>query len=311
MNQSKPLQSLSRRGFLGVAAGTTVAATLASARSPRAVAAPLAAAAPLAGATVDAKSYGVTNSLRAAKIADGLYKIPLCTTIQKIYMGEGVFGSTPPRQMTQLAPAGCQFVVSAKPSRQLSSAEQNRLAQWLDMLNKTGMKYRIVLWQECNNSAFPKFDEWQAYWSYYAPVVQAAGVRCGYDAGCHIIARAVEFIPSNPQPDELWMDFYASAYRQGVRLDPFLAAAQAAGISSLGLAEWGFMAGNAVFNPVTIAWWDDFCNYLIFLANGGHLNLGAIFFGGIGHFGLVDVITSPNDPRLPMLRRVSAAVKAG
>jgi len=213
--------------------------------------------------------------------------------------------------MTQLAPAGCQFVVSAKPSRQLSSAEQTRLAQWLDMLNKAGFKYRVVLWQESNNSAFPKVDEWQAYWSYYAPVVQQAGVLCGYDAGCHNIARAVEFIPSGPQPDELWMDFYASAYRLGTRLDPFLAAAHAAGISSLGLAEWGFMAGNSIFNPVTLSWWDDYCNYLIFLAQGGHLNLGAVFFGGLGHFGLVDVITSASDPRVPMLQRVSAAVAAG
>jgi hypothetical protein len=311
MKESQSLQRLSRRGFLGVAAGTAVAAGLAPVRSPRAAAASLAATGPLAGATVDAKSYGVTNSLRAARIADGLYKMPLCTTIQKIYMNESEFGAAPPRQMKQLAPAGCQFVVSAKPSRQLSSTEQTRLSQWLDMLNQAGMNYRIVLWQESNNSAFPRVDEWQTYWSYYAPIVQAAGVRCGYDAGCHNIARAVQFIPSDPTPDELWMDFYASAYRQGVRLDPFLAAAQAAGISSLGLAEWGFMAGNSKFNPVTIAQWDDFCNYLIFLANGGNFNLGAIFFGGLGHFGLVDVITSPDDPRLPMLRKVSAAVKAG
>jgi hypothetical protein len=311
MNESRSLQSLSRRGFLGAAAGTSVAAMLAPARSVQAAVTASKAATPLAGSTVSAESYGVHSSLRAARIADGLYKMPLATTIQKIYMAEGEYGTAPPRQMRQLAPAGCQFVVSAKPSRQLSKAEQTRLAQWLDMLNQAGLNYRVVLWQESNNSAFPKFDQWQTYWSYYAPVVQAAGVRCGYDAGCHDIARAVQFIPSNPTPDELWMDFYASAYRQGVRLDPFLAAAQAAGISSLGLAEWGFMAGNSKFNPVTIAQWDDFCNYLIFLANGGHFSLGAIFFGGLGHFGLVDVITSPSDPRLPMLRRVSAAVKAG
>jgi hypothetical protein len=305
MNESQSLQSLSRRGFLGVAAGTAVAATLAPARNPRAT------TAPLAGSTVSAESYGVHDSLRAARIADGLYKMPLATTIQKIYMAEGVYGSEPPRQMRQLAPAGCQFVVSAKPSKKLSGTEKTRLARWLDMLTKAGMKYRVVLWQECNNSSFARFETWQTYWSYYAPVVKAAGVRCGYDAGCHVIDRAVEFIPSHPKPDELWMDFYASAYRLGVRLDPLLAAAQKAGISSLGLAEWGFMAGNAIFNPVTIAWWDDFCNYLVFLANRGHLNLGAIFFGGIGHFGLVDVITSPDDPRLPMLQRVAEAVKAG
>jgi hypothetical protein len=311
MNENRSFPSLSRRGFLGAAAGTAVAATLVPVRSARAaVVSSAASTGPLVGSTVSSKSYGVRSYLKAARIADKIYELPLATTVQKIYMNEGAFPATPPRQMTQLAPAGCQFVVSVKPSMELTTDQQNQLAQFLAMLTAAGMQYRIVLWQESNN-VFPTFDEWQAYWSYYAPVVQAAGVPCGYDAGGHNIVRAAEFIPSNPTPDELWVDFYASAYREGTRLEPFLAAAQAAGISSLGLAEWGFEAGDAKFNPVTIAWWDNFCNYLIFLANGGDLPLGAIFYGGIGHFGLVDVITSPTDPRLPGLRSVSKAVAAG
>jgi hypothetical protein len=310
MNENRSFRSLSRRGFLGAAAGTAVAATLAPVRGAgAAVVSSAASTGPLVGSTVSPKSYGVKSYLKAARIADGIYKLPLATTAQKVYMTEGVFPATPPRQMTQLAPAGCQFVVSVKPSTEMTTGQQTQLAQFLAMLTAAGMQYRVVLWQE-SNDVFGK-DAWQAYWSYYAPVVQAAGVPCGYDAGCHNIVQAAEFIPTNPTPDELWMDFYASAYRQGTRVEPFLAAAQAAGISSVGLAEWGFEAGDAKFNPVTIAWWDNYCKYLVFLANGGDLPLGAIFYGGIGHFGLVDVITSPTDPRLPGLRSVSAAVAAG
>src|SRR5215467_4045107 len=204
-----------------------------------------AAPAPLAGATTNPTGYGVTSNLEAAKIYDGYVGMPLATTFEKVYMGHGAF--------PQLAPAGCQFLVSIEPSRTMTTAEQNLMAKWLGMLNESGIPYRIVLYSECNDKAFKTADEWFAYWSYYAPVVRAAGVSCGYNPGCGFMAigRAMEYFPANPAPDELWMDYYATAFRGGSRIDKLIAMARSAGISC-GMAEWGWAAGDTTFGPMTI-----------------------------------------------------------
>src|SRR5262249_13998865 len=195
--------------------------------------------APVAGATLNPPTYGKKSSRVAATIYAGSVGLPRAKAFEKVYLGHGAFPPQPPAKITQLGPAGCQFLVSIEPSRAMTTAEQKLLAKWLGMLTKSGIPYRIVLYSECNDKAFKTADEWFAYWSYYAPVVQAAGVPCGYDPGCGFMAigRAMEYFPSNPAPDELWMDYYATAFRGGSRIDKLIAMARSAGISC-GMAEW-------------------------------------------------------------------------
>ena len=299
------MRGISRREFLGGAAGVIAVATLPPAGSTRA-----AAPAPLAGATTNPSSYGITSNLDAANIYDGYVGMPLATTFEKVYMGHGAFPPSPPQKMTQLAPAGCQFLVSIEPSRTMTTAEQNLLAKWLAMLSKSGIPYRIVLYSECNDKAFQTADEWFAYWSYYAPVVQAAGVPCGYDPGCGFMAigRAIEYFPSNPAPDELWMDYYATAFRGGSRLDRLIAKAQSAGISC-GMAEWGWAAGDTTFGAMTMPWWNTYGSYLIQLIKSGKITLGAINFAAKANGRTVDVINSASDPRISMIHAVAQAVQ--
>lgn len=222
------MRGLSRREFLGGAAGIAAAATLPPSHSARS------AVTPLAGATVNLGSYGVSSYLDAAHIFDGYVGLPMATRIEKIYMEQGSFPTAPPVKMTQLAAAGCQFLVSVQPSKQMTPTERSRLAAWLAMLNNAGISYRVVLFAECNNIAFPTAAEWLAYWSYYAPTIQDAGVLCGYDPGANskAISRALAYFPANPAPDELWMDYYATSFRAGVRLDGLIAMARAVGIST-------------------------------------------------------------------------------
>jgi hypothetical protein len=304
------LPGLSRREFLGGAAGLAAAVTLLPSGSSAAAVTP--AAAPLAGATVDLQSYGVTNYVKAANILDGYVGIPLATTIQKIFLGSSVFPASPGAKLTQLSKAGCQFLISVEPSTQLTSAEQTRLANYLTMLSNAGISYRVVLYSEANDTAFTSQQEWQAYWSYYAPVIQAAGVSCGYNPGCNSqsIARAEAFFPSDPAPDELWLDFYATAARSGVRIDRMIALAVAAGISA-GLAEWGWHAGISLLNPMTMPWWTWYCNYLAHLAAGGDLQLGAVYFDDSLSSDNTNVIGSASDPRIPGILEVSKAVQTG
>jgi hypothetical protein len=306
MPESKPRQDPTRRAFLGGAAGVAVTAVLppSRVRSARAV------GTGLAGATVKPAAYGQTNALTAARIANNLIGLPLATTFQKLYRPEGVLGTKPTGEMKQLASAGCQFILSVKPSRTLSSGQQSALAAFLAALNQAGIVYRVVLWSEMDDQAFTSQQQWQAYWSFYAPVVTAAGVLCGYDPGCNLNAlpKAVAWFPSNPAPDELWIDYYATAFESGARIDALIAEAQAAGVHA-GLAEWGW-EGNLLANQMTMPWWNAYCNYLIHLAEGGKLPLGASYYDSVRLGIRSNIIDSSSDPRIPGIRNVCSAVQA-
>jgi hypothetical protein len=257
---------------------------------------------------VDLASYGGKNYLDAANIFDGFVGLPMATTIQKVYMGHGEFPPHPPLKMTQLAKAGCEFLVSIEPSRSMVPSEQALLAKWLTMMNNSGIPYRVVLYSESNDKAFKTAPEWFAYWSYYAPVVKDAGVVCAYNCGCGFKAlpRAAAYFPSNPAPDELWMDFYATSFRGGSRLDTLIGLADAAGIPA-GVAEWDWSAGDLIFTPMTLPWWNAYCDYLVTLAAAGKLSLGSIFFNAVAKGGRADVIDSASDPRIPGIHRVTQA----
>jgi hypothetical protein len=311
--EREPLQGLSRREFLGGAAGVAAIAALpasatipsrhASLRARRS-----AATTPVFGATVDLASYASKNYLDAANTLDGYVGLPLATTIQKVYMGHGEFPPHPPLKMTQLAKAGCEFLVSIEPSRAMVASEQALLAKWLTMMNNSGIPYRVVLYSESNDKAFKTAPEWFAYWSYYAPVVKDAGVTLAYKCGCGFKAlpRAEAYFPSNPAPDELWMDFYATSFRGGSRLDTVIGLADAAGIPA-GIAEWNWSAGDLIFTPMTLPWWNAYCEYIASLATPGKLPLGAIFWNALGKGGRADVIASASDPRIPGIHRIAQA----
>ena len=297
------MTGLSRREFIGSTAGIAAATLLPLSQRARAIM-------PMAGATVNRLAYHVGGFLQAADILDAYVGLPLAKTIQKIYMGVDQFGTMPPAHMAEVAAAGCQFLVDVRPSKKMTPTERSRLAKWLAMLKAAGIPHRILLYAECNNRSFSTAEEWLAYWRYYAPVIKAAGVPCCYDPGCNAaaIGRAEAYFPPRPAPDELWLDFYATAFRGGVRIDRLIAKAQAAGIS-VGLAEWGWHAGSSNLHPMTMSWWNPYCTYLLRLAGEGKLRLGAIYFGSAAEGLTVDVITSAKDPRIPMIQKLAKAVQ--
>jgi hypothetical protein len=324
MKENRKMNGLSRRGFLGGTAGVALAAAFPLSRDlsrSRLAATPAhaalahaalkkAPAAPLNGATIYPNSYKTSNSLTAAKIADGYYGLPLATTIEKIYLGQGQFGTTPPTKVTQLAAGGCQFVIDATPLKSRSKSQASELTDWLAMMNDAGIRYRVVLWAEGNDTAFTSTAEWLPYWEFYAPIVKDAGVSCGYNPGCNhnALPRAIADFQAmtDPVPDELWLDYYATAFNAGSRINHLISLAQEASMPT-GMAEWGWYAGG--FGPfgMTMPIWNDYCNYLISLAQAGSFDLGTIFYGGV-HRTSNDVISNSSDPRIPMLQAVCKAV---
>lgn len=310
---------LSRRGFFAGAAGVTAAAAIPASSRVRAATmatsrARPALAAPTAGATIGAPPiYKTKNADTAATIFDGFTDTTLGLTIQKFYATEDILAETTLTSgMSQLASAGCKFLVDAKPSKHLSKAGQTGLSAWLTMLNNAGIDYRVVLYSEANNVAFSTIAQWQQYWSYYAPVIKDAGLTCGYNPGCGSwAAKALTFFPSNPAPDELWMDYYCTGFRVGSRLDSLIALAQSNGVEGAGMAEWGWTAGTRLLNPITIPWWNDYCGYLMDRVASGAINLGGIYFGTEANGATNNVINASNDPRIPMIQQVSTAFAAG
>jgi hypothetical protein len=62
------------------------------------------------------------------------------------------------------------------------------------------------------------------------------------------------------------MDFYATSFRGGSRLDTLIGLADAAGIPA-DAAEWDWSAGDLIFTPMTLPWWNACCDYLVTLAS--------------------------------------------
>lgn len=313
------MRGLSRREFFGGAAGIAAVAVLPPGSSraplrtrPAAAAARTAATTPIVGATVNPSAYGVSDYLQAANIFNGFTGTTLATTFEKVYMSHGAFPQSPPSKITSLASAGCAFVISIEPSRTLTTDEQTLVTRFCHRMTAAGLTYRIVLYSEANDKAFKTQQDWQTYWSFYAPAVKAAGVTCGFNPGCgfQAIGRAEQYFPTNPTPDELWMDYYATAFRGGSRLDTLIGIAKSAGVQA-GLAEWGWSAGDTTFGPMTIPWWNDYCSYLTQLASNGDVPLGAMYFGAKANGRTSDIVKSANDPRIPQILAVSQAIQNG
>jgi hypothetical protein len=300
------MQTQSRREFIGGTAALAVGLALPLTQRPS-VTVP-----PLAGTTVNRGAYGVGTYLEAAKIYDGYVGLPLATTFEKVYMNHGQFGPGLPSKIAELAPSGCQFLISVKPSTSRTTSQQKAMAAWLALLKAKGIRFRMVLYSEPNDKAFLTAQEWLPYWRYYAPVIKDAGSTLVYEPGCGgALARGEALFPSKPSPDEMWMDYYCTAYRGGSRLDTILGIAHAAEVPA-GIGEWGWQAGSAKSpgKPPTMTVWDQYGAYLLGLIGARKITLGASYFNA--KFGNLtsNVITGPKDPRIPMIQKLVKAVQA-
>jgi hypothetical protein len=302
------MQGQSRREFIGGTAALAAGLALPLTQRPGVT------VSPIAGTTVNLGAYGVGTFLEAAQIYDGYVGLPLATTFEKVYMNHGQFGPGLPSKMAELAPSGCEFLISVKPSNSRTTSQQKAMAAWLALLKAKGIRFRMVLYSEPNDKAFLTAQEWLPYWRYYAPVIKDAGATLCYEPGCGgttVVNRAIALFPSNPTPDELWFDYYCTAYRNGSRVDKLLALAAAAQVPA-GIGEWGWMAGSSHAtggHQPTMKIWDEYGAYLIGLIGAKKIQLGAAYFNA--RFGTLteNVITGPKDPRIPMIRNLVKAVQ--
>jgi hypothetical protein len=264
--------------------------------------------APIVGATVSPKVYGVSNWLTAAVTFDSYVGLPMAVTAQKIYMTQGQYYSNPlPAHITSLASGGCQFIICVYPSA--TTDESAKLASFLQLLNSDGIVYQAALVNEwnthSNSTTFPTPQAYLNYWSHYAPVIQAAGVKVSSlvcaSSNKTAYAKIQPGFPSNPLPDAYWIDYYATAYYWKVRLDTsggLLDQAESAGVP-VGIAEFGWAAGSGTV--VTMNTWNAYTSYLSSLAP--RLPLGCLYWGSGG----LDVVSSSGDPKVPGIDQVASA----
>ena len=284
----------------GAAGGFALAVAATGGAAPRAGAPRRSPPARLAGYTINPRTYGLKDPVAAARLVDGWLGVPAAQTMQKVYVN---LPARPTPQMGALAVAGCALLVCVRPSRHRTPAEAARLRLFARGFAGTGA--RLVLWQEMDDGWFPSQQAWLDYWGFYAPAIQAEGVPCVYDPGCNrrALPRAVAWFPASPVPDELRMDFYGNAWAHGSRLEPVLAEAAARGVPA-GLGEWGPSASTMI----TPAQWEGYCAYLAGLAP--RLALGGVYYGSRHHTSC-NVVESADDPKIPGIRAVLAALAAG
>jgi hypothetical protein len=111
--------------------------------------------------------------------------------------------------------------------------------------------------------------------------------------------------PVRPLPDRFWIDYYATAYRFHVRLDTpggLLDHAESLGVPA-GIGEFGIGANGTA--PMSV--WNVYYPYLASLAP--RLPLGGLYWGAVNN-GRQDVVTGPNDPKVPGIRHVIKAFQA-
>jgi hypothetical protein len=61
---------------------------------------------------------------------------------------------------------------------------------------------------------------------------------------------------------------------------------------------------------MVMPWWNYYCNYLASLASQGSLPLGAVYFDSAA-IRDIDIIASTQDPRIPGIQKLAAAVQSG
>jgi hypothetical protein len=224
--------------------------------------------------------------------------MPLAATIQKIYLKGGQYLTDPlPSHITSLAGIGCQFIICFKPSK--TTDETAKLAKCLQLLNQKGIVYRAVINQEWNCAGKFTPAEYKSYWRRYAPVVKNHGIPL-----CNLVCasstksafnKIEPGFPTNPLPDQYWIDYYAEAYRFKVRIDGLLDQADSLGVPA-GIGEFGY----AVAFPKTMTWamWEKYVPYLAGLAP--RMALGCLYFGCRDE----NTVTSAHDRKIPGIRQV-------
>lgn len=309
----------SRREFIhsaaalgtGLAAGAALAPRLASAAAARPVKLPPSTpgGTRAAGATVNPAAYGMTNWVAAAKLFDSWIGTPMATVVQKAYLREGMWPSRVPPRIATLSAAGVRFLISVKPRRAQSAAEQGRLAAYLKMLQSAGFTFDVCLWQECSDRHyFPRAADYASYVAFYGPVVTSAGVSLVYDGAGFDMAECVAYYPGDGPGyafSAVCCDFYGSAWKRGQRLDGLIAAA---GGKLTGLGEWGDNAGPSA--PLSGPDFTAYCDYLAStfapLANRYDL----IYYDSDAVRTQRNTVTGVSDPKVPGIRVVAAAMAA-
>jgi hypothetical protein len=316
-NDAAQDRRLSRRAFLGAAGAAGSAAALGGVLgSGRAVAAtgrPLArayrgrAAAQgtrgFVGSTVQTAVYPHANDrYGAATIFDQYVNRPAAEITQKWYFNEGEWPTPSPSDpsgipddMTQLAKAGCKFIMCFKPIRSpMTQGERNNLAAACNLFTGARIKFDVVLWQECNTPKkgyFPNANAYQDYVGYYQQSVPA-GIDIIYDsAGSADSQDQQDYFPGSSLVDKVYCDFYGDAYAaklsQGIQspLAAIEAVADNHGLP-LGLGEWGYgLSAASALTPSTKPYnADEFVGYIntVFTKrlSKGEVNGAVVYYDG-------------------------------
>lgn len=193
----------------------------------------------LVGATIGPQNYPGQSQTQANTTFDGFVARNMAITLQKVYYTEGQSSAVPSNVALDIA-QGCSIFASIKPAQTASNTyadatptrtggptcldEKNKLTAIINNLLAAGLTtstLKVTLWQEPNTGgSFDTPAHYQNYLNYYLPAVRALGITHVYNpvVGSTPWDGAVN-PPTNASFDEVYADYYGSAYNTGFRLD--------------------------------------------------------------------------------------------
>lgn len=294
------------------------------------------------GATTLAPGYGVTTKTAAAPIFDNYIGFPNAITMQKWYLNEDQFPTSPTSDYKSLVALGTKIILCVRPDRAavLNNDTATINAQIAAMQttiaafnNPVGTVQWVVLWQECNerspadntwyfnfSGSNPAQPTYAAYWAAYAAAIETA-LPGGLAYGCGIVdsqqgtARCTDLLLSlgAPAPDAVFYDWYATAFTTASGTHSFapdsvysasgMSLLQAAGTIPIGHSEYGYQVGG---NPSPTIW-QPFVNKIISilqpLVNTGKA-VCLVYYSGQGA-GSGNDITGPTDFKVPGIQQLN------
>jgi hypothetical protein len=278
----------------------------------------------LLGATVQDTDYSGDTWLTAAKQFNSYVGADLALSMGKRYLQPtattGGWPTAVPPSIAQLHGTGCRFLIDVKPggtSAAMTTAEQDSLSAFLEMLTGAGVDFDIDLWNEANlagsNPPFTSAAVFHEWFAYYAPTVKAAGVKVVYNPAMYApdIATAVAFYPGDQYVDILAADVYWDDFNGGSRLDALAALADnhLPEPAPLGIAEFG------VGHPATVptqAEFEEFTSYLgeFFYARlaAGKENYSLLYYNPNLTSAQKNLVTSASDFKVAGIQSIYSTV---
>jgi hypothetical protein len=221
------------------------------------------------------------------------------TTIKaaKVYYGPGMFPTSISEEIRTFISGGVKALLSFKPAyNPPSKTDLAAMENTLQMYQAAGLTAAVTLWQEPQHvMTAPQFTR---VVHYYGPAIRNY-YPLAYDVtGAAGPAEWTRYYPGASFIDLVAIDYYATAYAKGIRLDTIAGLADSASPPQpLGIWEMGSSAtGSSPSQSQVESYFGYIQSFMAGRLQAGKANAEIVWYNGDG----VNTISSSSDYRVPL-----------